>query len=89
MEEMRRTAWYLDWKARWWEGLSGPWTNDVFDVSRPKSGVDFDLFHAGLIAYAEKQADVQRALVSKFTTKWNFVLERHELTLKAEWPNCT
>jgi hypothetical protein len=89
MEEMRRTPLYLDWKARWWEELSHPWTKDMFDVSRPNSRVDFNLFHAGLTAYAEKQADVQRALASKFTTKWIVVLGRHELTLAAEWPTRT
>lgn len=89
MEEMRRTLCYLDWKARWWEELSPPWMKDLFDVSRPKSGADFNLFQEGLKAYAEKQADIQRALANKFTTKWNLVLSRHELTLVAEWPNRT
>lgn len=89
MEEMRRTPWYLDWRSRWWKWLSQPWTREMFDVFRPDSGVDFTLFQAGLVAYAERQADVQLALANKFTGMWRTALERHELTLSAGWPSDT
>jgi hypothetical protein len=87
MEEMRRTPWYLDWKAHWWEGLAHSWTEEMFCTSRPKSGVDFPMFRDGLTAYAKRQANVQRALVVKFTKLWTTVLDRHELTLTGQWPD--
>lgn len=86
MEEMRRTPWYLAWKARQWESLSSPWSEETFQETRPTSGADFFLFRDGLTAYAQRQADVQRALARKFTGLWKDTLDHHELALTGEWP---
>jgi hypothetical protein len=86
MEEMRRTPWYLDWKARWWEERSLPWSQDLVRASRPKFEGDFVAFRDGLTAYAKRQAEVHRALARKFTKLWKVVLDQHGLTLSGEWP---
>ncbi|KAF9522288.1 hypothetical protein CPB83DRAFT_777307, partial [Crepidotus variabilis] len=56
-EEMRRTLAFLEWMARWWDGLKSNRSGD--------GGLN-----EGLSAYATRQADLQRALAASFQTTW-------------------
>ena len=62
-EEMRRVIAFLDWKAAWWVDRQGART----DVTKT------DL-QEGLYAYAETQADLQKALAEEFCAIWKVPL---------------
>lgn len=57
-EEMRRVLAFLDWHAQWW-------------VGRATANTELSLEHTeGLVAYAEKQVSIRRALRSSFDQLW-------------------
>ena len=72
-EEMRRVIAFLDWKAAWWVDRQGART----DVTRN------DL-HEGLHAYAETQADLQKALKEEFCTIWKVSLDDSPASLEED-----
>lgn len=62
-EEMRRTLAYLDWSSQTWEKRK---------KLRPTANT---AHHEGLVSYAHKQANLQRALSTQFKKLWKTPLE--------------
>lgn len=57
-EEMRRTLSFLEWHAEWWEGRA-----------KLHSGLPREA-EEGMVAYAQKQAHIRRAIRTEFNTLW-------------------
>ncbi|KIK42783.1 hypothetical protein CY34DRAFT_58396, partial [Suillus luteus UH-Slu-Lm8-n1] len=57
-EEMRRVLHFLDWQANWWDDQQ-----DRRDCETPAE-------HEGMVAYANKQADIRRRLAERFRLLW-------------------
>ena len=70
-EEMRRVIAFLDWKAAWWVDRRGA----------RKDVTNKDL-QEGLYAYAETQADLQKALEEEFRTIWKVSLNDSPASLE-------
>ena len=58
-EEMRRVLQFLEWHARWWEGLQ-----TRHDGSSPELA-------EGVSAYACKQASIRRSIRTSFKRLWH------------------
>ncbi|KAK7022854.1 hypothetical protein VNI00_016900 [Paramarasmius palmivorus] len=65
-EEMNRTAMFLDWRAREWEAT-------IDKVSSVQGSLK-----EGMVAYAKKQAWIQRELRHSFIEKWKLPLSKQE-----------
>jgi hypothetical protein len=63
----------LDWKATWW-----------IDWGTARIGLDSDMTE-GLVAYAAKQAQVQRDLAKSFADQWYPALAAYEMV--PQWPS--
>ena len=72
VEEMRRVICFLDWKSSWWTTQA---------VAR--SGLPPDIAD-GLIAYAAKQAHLNRSLAAAFAVQWHPLLLPNGFAI--EWP---
>jgi hypothetical protein len=72
-EEMRRVLVSLDWKAAWW-----------IDRGTACKGLDPPMTE-GLVAYAAKQAQVQRDLAKSFADQWYPALAGYEIV--PQWPS--
>ncbi|KAG1843694.1 hypothetical protein C8R48DRAFT_618502 [Suillus tomentosus] len=57
-EEMRRVLQFLDWQAEWW------------DEQQDRRDCETTAEREGLVAYANKQADIRRRLASRFRLLW-------------------
>lgn len=55
---MRRVLHFLDWQANWWDDQQ-----DRRDCETPAE-------HEGMVAYANKQADIRRRLAERFRLLW-------------------
>lgn len=64
-EEMRRTVAYLEWKARWWRAQT------------TRRAVDDPVLAQGLVAYAERQADLLERLAYSCIKKWIPLLKKN------------
>jgi hypothetical protein len=72
-EEMRRTIYFLEWKATWWSELS---------FSRPDAQ---PAVQSGICAYAAKQAAVCRSMAMSFAKSWHPSLKKQGIAI--EWPS--
>lgn len=73
VEEMRRTLATFEWNAREWRS---------FAISPPGALADAATV-AGIAAFANKQADVQRRMISTFVNDWYHPLE--QLSFNLPW----
>jgi hypothetical protein len=67
-EEMRRVIAYHQWRASWWR-----------DQGKRRTNADSTTLH-GIVAYAEKQADLCEGLASICATHWLPVLKAKDIT---------
>ncbi|KIL56396.1 hypothetical protein M378DRAFT_47080, partial [Amanita muscaria Koide BX008] len=58
VEEMQRVIAYFEWKSQWWH-----------DNTRVRDGVAVDIRH-GIMAYAEKQADLLQRMAEGCASQW-------------------
>ena len=70
-EEMHHVIAFLDWKAAWWVDRQGA----------RKDVTNKDL-QEGLYAYAETQADLQKALEEEFRAIWKVSLNDSPMSLE-------
>jgi len=70
-EEMRRTLWFLNWKATWW----------IEQDSREDMGPDFQ---EGFAAYSSRQSALLCEMEKQFADKWYSILVENGLCV--EWP---
>lgn len=57
-EEMQRVLQFLDWQAEWW------------DKQQDRRNCEMTAERKGLVAYANKQANIRRRLASRFRLLW-------------------
>lgn len=70
-EEMRQTLVTLEWNAKEWETLAAT-------PPPPTHGSNFDISTmVGMAAYAYKQAEIQRRMVTTFVNEWRKTLNDH------------
>ncbi|KIM79182.1 hypothetical protein PILCRDRAFT_10596 [Piloderma croceum F 1598] len=72
LNEMRRVAAFFEWQAKWWE---------------ERKSLDLELsqeVHKGVLAYASKQAHIQRSLKSTFDHLWQSSDELIQLGIEAD-----
>jgi hypothetical protein len=63
LEEMRRVLAFLDWHAKWWDHRQRLWEG----LSPTED--------EGMVAYAQQQAELRRALRNHFLSQWRHVDE--------------
>jgi hypothetical protein len=71
-EEMRRVIAFLDWRSTWW-CAQGPCNTNIRNNIKD-----------GLIAYANRQADLMQNLAKSFAAVWYPILVKAGLAI--EWP---
>lgn len=72
VEEMRRTLATFEWNAREWRS---------FAISPPTGALADAATVAGIAAFANKQADIQKRMASTFVNDWYHPLERLSFNL--------
>jgi len=70
VEEMRRVLVFFEWKARKWETSAASRNHQDLIDERTKAGIN---------AYAHRQADVYRRMITVFIQDWFTLLESNEL----------
>jgi hypothetical protein len=70
---MRRVICSLDWKASWWVMQAAARSDLPQDIKD------------GIIAYASKQANINRSLAKDFAVRWRPILLSGGFTI--EWPS--
>lgn len=70
IEEMRRVAVYLRWKAEWWQSRR---------AQRPSA---LSELQEGLDAYATRQAIILSSMRTRFSSSWFPALEAHSMALR-------